>query len=991
MNRLNFILLGILLFAGACNTANQEKFETKTAKDSNGYSYEYVTNDPLNARIYTLENGLKVYLSAYKDEPRIQVYSPVRAGGAYDPASNTGLAHYLEHIMFKGTSQFGTMDWEAESVYLDSIESMFNTYATLNDDSERKEYYQLIDNVSNEASKYAIANEYDKMIDMLGGKRLNAWTWYDETVYTVDIPANEIERFLALEGARFREITPRLFHTELEAVYEEKNRTLDSDFRKAFYAVMENMFTKHPYGTQTVIGTVDHLKNPSITEIKNYFNKYYVPNNVAICMSGDIDLEETIQLIDKYYGDWEPVELEKPQHPAEDPITEPIVKEVYGPDAEFLQMGFRAGGITTDDYPKLIMVDMILNNSEAGLIDLNLVQQQKVLGAGCSPQALKDYSVHLFNGRPKEGQSLEEVKDLILAQIELVKKGEFEDWLMPAVINDLKQSEMSQLESNAARGNKMVEAFINGIDWKDEISLMEQLEALTKEEVVAFANKTYGENYVVAYKRNGEDPNKMRVEKPSITKVELNRGAKSEFQVQIASMDVPPLKPVFVDYEKDISRGALANNIEVLSNQNNENELFSLYYLADVGSNNDPKLKIAVQYLEFLGTEEYSAEDFKKELYKLGCSFGVSASEDRTFIYLSGLDENMEAALKLFESLLNNPQPDNDALAKFIDNQLKNREDAKKNKGLILRTGLFTYGQYGPKNAFTNVLSNEELQNLTAEELTDIIKLIPVTEHRVLYYGPRQNSEIVTVLNDNHIVPDQLNPLPELVEFKQLPTDDPKVFWTHYDMVQTEIMFFSKLDRYSPDLAADISMFNQYFGGSMGSVVFQEIRESQGLAYSAFSRVAQASKEDKDNIIYAYIGTQSDKQSDAMKAMMEIMTNMPESEESFQLAKQSMLSKMESERITKDDVLWNYESARRKGLDYDIRKKVYESVQNMTLEDLKSFHESYLKNRGYGTVLVGSRDKIDFNDLKKYGEVRELTLEEIFGYGDIERVNLEMD
>jgi len=970
--------------------ASPEPFQSKTAEEG-GYSYEYVEGDPTKTRIYTLDNGLKVYLSYYADAPRVQVYIPVKAGGKNDPASNTGLAHYLEHMMFKGNNKFGTINFAEESVMLDSIEAMFNHYATLTDADERKEYYTEIDAYSNEAARLAIPNEYDKMISMIGGKGLNAYTTEDRTVYTVDVPANEMERFLEIEGSRFKMIVNRLFHTELEAVYEEKNRSLDSDGWKVYENLYQLMFKNHPYGTQTVIGTIEHLKNPSITNIKKYFNTYYRPNNVAICMSGDLNFTETIKLIDKNFGDWEPNnELPKWTKIEEAPITEPRAIEVYGPDAEFLQMGFRFDGNGSDDYVKVQLIDMILNNAEAGLIDINLKQKQTVLNAGSYVDVMNDYSIHTIYGNAKQGQSLEEVKDLIMEQIDLLKAGEFEDWLVDAVITDFKKSQMQGFESNRSRANSMVMAFSNGIDWSDYIQNIDKMEKITKEELVAFANENYKDNYGIVYKRTGEDPNKQRVEKPSITKVPLNRDDKSDFQVAIASQDVTKLSPVFIDYAKDINT-INVNNVEVLSKINNENELFNLTYLLDLGKNADPKLGIAVTYLEYIGNDQHNAEELKKELYKIGCSFSVFAAAERTYVTLSGLDENMNKATSLFEALLASPAPDQEALDKMIDRSLKSREDAKKNKSNILWSGLRNYAKYGSDNPFTNVLSNYDLQQLKAEELTEIIQGITKLPHRILYYGPRTKDELNSFLGEYHLVPEEFNSMPELKEFEELAMDKPAVYWADYDMVQTEIVFQAKSVEYDPALVPISRLFNEYFGGGMNSIVFQEIREAQGLAYSVFSSYSSPSKKDKSNYLFAYIGTQADKQGEAMDAMMELLNNMPESEGAFEISRDAILSKIESERITKSSVIWNYIGAQDKGLDYDIRKDTYEKVKSLTFDDLKAFQEKYIKDNKYTTVLVGSRDKINFEDLAKYGEVKELSLEELFGYENTVYVDVEID
>ena len=981
-------LVVALLFLCACESKNS-KYELKTG-ESNGYSYEYVTNDPLKVRIYTLKNGLKVYLSQYKAEPRIQTQIAVKAGGKNDPATNTGLAHYLEHIMFKGTADFGTLDWQKESVYLDSIEHMFTHYGTLKDSTERAKYYKLIDQVSNEASKYAIANEYDKMVSELGARGTNAYTSEDRTVYINDIPANQLENWLQVEGNRFQKIVPRLFHTELEAVYEEKNRSLDNDYWKTFETLYSGIFTRHPYGTQTVIGTIDHLKNPSITEIKNYFETYYRPNNVAICLSGDLDYDKTIALIEKNFGSWKPNEqLPTWSKVEETPIAAPVVREVYGPDAEWINVGFRFNGRNSEDYKLLTLTDMILSNSQAGLIDINLKQQQKVIEPASYVDQLGDYSIHTFSGRPREGQSLEDVKKLLLEQIELVKKGEFEDWLIEATINDLKKSKIQGSERNWSRSNDLVLSFTNNIPWNQYISEADDMKKITKEDIVKFANEHYKDNYVVVYKRSGKDPNAKKVDKPAITKVTLNKENKSPFHETVLKNKTEKLQPVFLDYEKDIQKLKMNKEVDVLYTPNTENDLFSLYYLSDVGSNNNPKMNVAVEYLQYLGTEEMSAEDFKKEFYKLGCNFGVSAGEDQTYIYLTGLSENMDKAMQLFEKLLASPKADDEALKKMVDGIFKKRDDSKKDKGTIMFEGLINYGLYGANSPFTNVLSNKELREVKADELIAIIKDFTKTQHRVLYYGPKKGEEVVASLNQYHVLPEQLKPVPPPVEFKMQDVNKPMVYWADYDMVQEEIMFLSKGSGFDKTRIPMSRMFNEYFGGNMSSPVFQELREAQGLAYSAFAYYGSADKPTSNDLFYAYIGTQADKQPEAMKAMRGLLTDFPKSEGGFEVARNAILNQIESERITKARILFDYETARKRGLDYDIRKDIYEQTQKFTLADVQKFQEQYIKGQNYNIVLIGNKSKINFKELKQYGEVKELTLDEIFGYEKVQKINLE--
>ena len=400
MKTKNIITVLLIICAGIYLTINSKK-DTKMIENN----YESVANDPLNARVYTLDNGMKVYLSSYEDAPRIQTSIAVRAGSKNDPSDATGLAHYLEHMLFKGTDKFGSLDYEKEKVLLDKIEDLYEQYRNIDmsKTKDRDVVWRQIDSISGEAAKLCIANEYDKMLSGIGAKGTNAYTSNERTVYINDIPSNQIETWLQIEAERFRMPVFRLFHTELETVYEEKNRALDSDGSKMFEALMIGLFPNHQYGTQTTIGTINHLKNPSLKEIRKYFNKYYVPNNMAICMSGDFDYDEVINLVDKYFGSYERKEDPKFDVIVENEILSPVITNIYGPEAERLYVGFRLKGANSKDAILLRMVDMVLSNTSAGLIDININQAQKAVGAGCFPYILNDYSIHGFYASPTSG------------------------------------------------------------------------------------------------------------------------------------------------------------------------------------------------------------------------------------------------------------------------------------------------------------------------------------------------------------------------------------------------------------------------------------------------------------------------------------------------------------------------------------------------------------------------------------------------------------
>ncbi len=944
------------------------------------YKYDTVPGDPLKARIYTLSNGLKVYLTVYKDAPRIQTAIAVRTGSKNDPSNNTGLSHYLEHMMFKGTDDFGTKDYVKEKVFLDQIEYKFEVYKKTLDTAQRKKIYHEIDSLSGIASTYAIANEYDKLLSVIGAKGTNAFTSFEETVYINDIPSNKINQWLQIERERFQDPVFRLFHTELETVYEEKNMSLDNDDDRVFEDLFAGLFPTNTYGTQTTIGTVEHLKNPSLTSLKNYFAARYVPNNIAIILSGDFNPDEVINLVDATFGQL----VSKPVTPylpaIEKPITSPIVKEVVGPDAESVTIGYRLGGADTKDADLVTMCNMVLSNSTAGLMDLNLNQAQKVLEASAFSYVLKDYSVNIFTGKAKEGQSLEEVKELIMSQIELVKKGDFPDWLIPAIINDFKLAEIKKYETNSGRTFELVDEFVKELPHADIVNNVKRLSKITKKDIIDFANKNYGNNYVIVYKRTGQAKETVKVVKPHITPVTMNRDDESAFLKKIVNEPGKMIEPVFLDYAKDIKKFNIKGNTPVLYKENTENQTFSLYYFFEMGTNNNRELGIALDYLKYLGTSKYSPKQIQEEFYKLGCSFNVNSSDVEVWVSLSGLSENMAKSVELFEQLLSDARPNPTALVNLVADIKKRREDDKLSKQTILWDAMYNYGVYGEKSPYTNILSATELDALKADELVGLIRGLNGFQHKILYYGPDKVNGLTALLNKEHRIPAVLKPVPEALKFEQKPTDVTKVYTVDYDMKQAEIIMLSKSEKYDKTIIPVVRLFNEYFGGSMNSIVFQEIRESKGLAYSAYAGYRSPQQPYQNFYLFSYIGTQIDKLPEAMKAMSGLFNNMPESEKALSSSREAIINKIRTERITKSQVLFNYINAQKFGLTYDIRKDVFEKVPTMTFNDLKTFQQKFIKDKNFTIVVLGKKAELDVKTLSTYGQVKSLELKDVFGY-----------
>ena len=967
-----------LLFVGLLVSCSGDHVRPVEKTDAGGYRYVEVPGDPLHVRLYTLDNGLKIYLSRNPEEPRIQTIIAVHAGSTYDPPETTGLAHYFEHLMFKGTDSIGTINWEAERPLLQQIDSLYECYRTERKYYRKQALYRSIDSISQLAARYAIPNEYDKLTASIGARDVNAGTSYDFTEFTADIPSNELEKWAWLESERFRHKVFRLFHTELEAVYEEFNMYQDDDNFRAQATLLATLFPHHPYG-RAVIGLPDHIKNPSVKKIYEFAERYYVPNNMAIALAGDLDYEKTVRILDKYFGPMKAGEVTPPPLPEEPPLDHPVEKTVTGPSAESVLIGFRFDGANSDEALYVTLIDMLLNNSKAGLIDLDLKQKQKVLIAGCGPFQLRDYVVHAFFGAPRQGQSLEEVRDLLLGEIEKVKKGEFDDWLIQAVVNNLRRSDMERMENNLDRAEEMISSYILDIPWADRVTLYDRMEKITKKEIVRFAREHYRDNYVVVYKRTGIPDQVVKVHKPSITPIPINRDTVSAFYRRFTAVKVEPIRPVFVDFDRAILHDTLAGGVPLDIVRNETNDLFTLEYLVDMGGDHDLLLPVAARYLTYLGTDRYTAEAFRKELYRLGVDLSVHTSSHRTYISLSGLDGSFAEGLRLLEHFLRHVQPDGEAWHRYVADLLKERENRKKDKNILLWGALLNYGIYGPHSPFTHVPSGDTLRQLSPDTLVAQMKKLFTFRHRIFYYGTRSPEEVAALLEEHHPVVTPLHPLLPAHSYPERQGGG-EVLFVDYDMVQTNLLMLARDVPYDVSLLPEATLFNEYFGSGLSSIVFQEIRESKALAYSAFATYDIALRPPRSNYVYAFVGTQADKLGEAVRTMRGLLREMPYAPEQIEQARNTILERIRTERITGEKIYTTWLEDRDRGIDHDVRRDIFHKVRTMSPDDLQRFFRDHVSRHRYTFLVLGSRENTDFRLLKRWGPVREVSLRELYGY-----------
>ena len=950
-----------------------------TAKD---YHYTTVPGDAMKTRIYTLDNGLTVYMSVNKEKPRLQANIAVKTGSRNDPAETTGLAHYLEHLMFKGTQKFGTTDHAKEKPYLDEITRRYESYRKLTDPAQRKQAYHEIDSVSQLAAKYNIPNEYDKLMASIGSQGTNAYTSNDVTCYVENIPNNEIENWAKVQSDRFQNMVIRGFHTELEAVYEEKNISMASDNDKEFAALWKLLTPTHPYGTQTTIGEQEHLKNPSIINIQNYFHRYYVPNNVAICLAGDFDPDQTIAIIDKYFGSWKKSDnLTRPEFSLQPDITAVKDTAVVGKEAENVMLAWKFKGANDKESDVLDVIEDMLSNGKAGLMEVDLEQQMKLASAGAFVYGLHDYSAFILEGNPNKGQKLEEVRSLMLQEMAKLRRGEFDNDLLPSVIANKKLNFYRGLDSNDNRASIMADAFINDEKWEDVAGKLERQSKLTKQDIVDFANKYLrDDNFVCVYKRMGEDTTLKKIEKPAITPIPANREYESAFVKEIKNAQVPEIQPQFLDFKKDLTVGKTSRKLPLVYKQNTQDDLFNLVFRYEFGDEDDIRYSYAAQYLNYIGTDKKSVSAIKQAFYKLACNFSIAQSSKTLQISLNGLNENLPAALRLTEEILHHAKADKTSWNQFIDLIEKQQQDAKTNQ-MSNFSYLWDYSTYGAYNPTRNAIKTADLRKMDPQELVNLLGGLNNIEHTVAYYGPYSEKQLNALLAKEHKTAKKLAAVPEGKEYKMEEIKQNEIYIAPYDAKNIYLRSYQNTGKKSDVKdGALISLFNEYYGGGMNTIVFQELRETRGLAYNAGAAYYTPVRKDEKDYFMRHIITQNDKMMDCIHVFDEITDNLPQNEASFNLAKQNLMKSIQSRRITKAGVINAYFNAKLRGIDYDVTKLYYEQIPSLTLQDITNFEKQNIVGKPYRMVILGDEKNLDMKSLEKIAPIKRLSQEEIFGY-----------
>ncbi|MBQ9340144.1 MAG: insulinase family protein [Paludibacteraceae bacterium] len=945
------------------------------------YHYQTVEGDPLKARIYTLDNGLTVYLTQNKEKPEIQTYVAVRAGSQNDPLESTGLAHYLEHIMFKGTKQYGTSDYARELPNLRAIDSLYEVYGHTTDAAERKLIYHLIDSFSYESSKIAIANEFDKLVSGIGATGVNAYTSTEMTCYHEVIPAGELTRWAMIESDRFQNLVIRGFHTELEAVYEEFNMNSTRDNRKVFLALDQALFPDIPYRQHTTLGTQEHLKNPSLINIRRFYDTYYRPNNCAVCLSGDFEFDHAIEVIDTWFGSWEPKPVPVFHRPVQRDLTAPKDTTVYGNEAPQVWLGWKLPDIRHDDIDALEIMAEVLQNGKCGLLDTDVNQKQLLLYGASGINTGNDYSMFLMLGAPKEKQDLAEVRRILLAEADKLKRGDFSEDMLAAIIKNMKRNELIGLQSNNNRVNKFITAHIYQIPYSDIVSELDRKSRITKADIVRVANTYLTDGYVCINKVQGEDANPPKVEKPAITPIEMNREKSSDFYNRLMAMPAEQLKPQYLDMQNDLTVSTLPKGVELLYRRNTENELGSLSFVIRKGSDQDAVLDLSEAVLDYLGTGSLSVDGYQAKLYADAAEAWLSVGANETSVGVYGLQETLADALRLVEDHVLTAQPDDNVYAEVVSDIIRSHEDAKSNQRSCF-SRLTSYGEYGCKEVKRSTLTPKQMKKLNAAKVLQRLRdMMPAVE-RVEYYGPLSETELRGLLASSQLLamadPDARKEPQRVVQQR---VNKPEVLVAPYVANNAYLYAYADWGEvYNPKDLALIRLFNEYFDGSMGGIVFQEMRESRALCYGSSAGYSTPAYKGDDNSFYIYVLTQTDKLADCIETFDSICNHMPLSEAAFSNAKTSLLRQIERRRYVRSAPISAYLSFKQLGWDHDMWEDIYREAQTLTLDDVLRFQKEHIAGRTFKYMVLANPDDLDFNYLKTLGKLKRLKTKDIFVY-----------
>lgn len=922
----------------------------------------------IKVKKFVLENGLTVYLSEDHTRPTVFGGVIVKAGGKDDPKGATGMAHYQEHMLFKGTETLGTTDWEKEKPHIDRIFELYDELGKTSDDEARKKIQMEINKESLESAKYAIPNELSNIIKSMGGTSLNAGTGPDNTVYYNAFPPNQIYRWIDLYAHRFDKPVFRSFQAELEVVYEEKNMYADQFFFPILEKFNYTFFKNHPYGQQTLIGTAEDLKNPSLTKMYDFYQTYYVANNMALVMVGDFNIEEIMPAIKEKFGKWRTGELpEKRVYKEDDFKGREEIKVKMSPIGLGV-LGFRTPGAGSEDEIALEVCNRILSNSnQTGILD-QLVLDNKIMAAQVFAMPYQDYGANMFLFVPKIlGQNLEEGEKLILDELEKLKNGDFDDNMLKSIKNELYVEQKLSLESNEDKALLILDLFTNNKEPEYINQLPNLINSITKEDVLRVANKYFGDNFLAFHSKMGF-PKKDKIEKPGFEPLKVNTNAESIYAKKIKTIKSSEMKTDFINFD-DIETYDLKGG-KVFFVENKVNDIFDIHMKFGIGEYKMPMIQYASRAMNYAATDSLSLKELKKTFALLGCNYYFYSDESYLYANLQGMEENYAEAVELFTKLIENPVLDQ----KKIDNIIEEEKAGRKMESSQpddIASALLQYVTRKEKSSYLDRLSMKEIKVLQASDLVSVFKEATTkyyTKVHIVGYknGKKTNPEALAIFNLNSERKPTESPVKKSLEQY---TENTVFYVNKKKALQSKIFFFANGKAFDYKEKPHLDAFNMYFGGGFSGLVLQEVREYRSLAYSAgaYYKVPQIAGQPTNFI--GYVGTQADKTLEAMNIFDTLIRNMPEKAERLEMIKNYLVQSEFSNQPHFRERSTIVEYWKNMGYTEDPAKYNLSIYNDLTFDDILLFYKENLKEKAVVTVIVTNKKSVSPKTLEKYGKL----------------------
>ena len=937
-------------------------------------SYQSQAEDlnALKVKEYRLENGLTVWLNEDHSQPKVFGAVVVKAGAKDCP--DTGIAHYFEHMMFKGTDRIGTLDYEAEKVLLDSIAMKYDELAMTEDTAARARLQKEINELSIRSSEYVIPNEFNRLINRFGGSGLNAATSYDATIYFNTFSPQYMVQWAEINSERLINPVFRLFQSELETVYEEKNMYGDFIGGQVMDTLMARYFGPHPYA-YPIIGSTKNLKNPRLTEMHKFFEDYYVASNMALILSGDFDAQQVMPILEKAFSRIRSGNAPKQEKVMLPPFNgrETMKVKFPIPFIKAMGLGFRGVSANHEDQVALNIAVNLLNNSNGtGYLD-KLMVEHKLMGALAINESMNEAGILAVAIMPKLLiQSYSSAEKMVWDEINRVKNGDFSDEMFNSLKLEQKRQYASSLENIDSRATIMMNLFSQGKSWNDYLNEVARIESITKEDVVRVAQKYFSNNYLCVTKSTGKYP-KDNLPKPAFSPVvPRNADASSSYAKQLEKIPEQQVAPRIIDFEKDVKTSKLTPLVTLYTTPNPLNDIFTLNISYGIGALEQPELMQLTNYLQLLGTESLSFEQFRSRLQSIGSTLAFDVTPDAFVMKVTGFDNHIDETMKLVGDFIRHAKADDKKLRQIVDDA-KVSEKAFFKSGDNVASALLEQVKYGDQSRYLRKLSLSQIKKLKGKDMLAIYDKVRSVQCDLHYCGTLPVEKVIGTIRQ-HLPLERTTVASNSPYYRELKQyDRPTVFFIDMpDMAQSIVYGYVKGDPVDDKASRHASqLFSVYFGGDMSSLMFQEIREFRSFAYRTSGRYQLPNHAHKGTAgsFTAMLSTQSDKTLDALGVLDSLIREMPLKPERVEAVKQMLVNRINNDYPPFRNLSEKVASARMEGFDRDPAEEFLRDIATMDMQDISRFYQEQISGRPVVYVITGNRKHIDMKKLAEYGTI----------------------